>query len=311
MIPFFFFAVTDTVEINVDYETVYVHEWGVVEVDMGIPIASGAKWGYLDDQGTLEPYTEYEVEAPVVWFHGAQCTGTFTVRVNEGYFTTLFPPPDSMWHEESEKRVSPENFIGQTGVWRNVSLTRDIPENEESLPVAYYADGFSWATPFWRDVPANYVTVPGASYQDRFLYYECTANSLGWFIAGDYPSFARTYGYQGEALVFKEMSGEIITRIAQVEESVTTLSEALSQDEILNTLCGWGDNSFKSQEIQALWSTWEPAIRQRCVQQGQDVMMFPLSPEQVESISTIRFEPDGGNPVDYTRLFLGLGAVEL
>ncbi len=81
MIPFFFFAVTDTVAIDIDFETVYVHEWGVVEVDMGFPTAGGAKWGYLDDQGTLEPYTGYGVEAPVVWFHGAQCTGTFTVRV--------------------------------------------------------------------------------------------------------------------------------------------------------------------------------------------------------------------------------------
>ncbi len=310
MIPLLFFAVTDTVVSNVNYEIVYVHEWGVVEVDMGFPTAGGAMWGYLDDQGTLEPYTGYEVEAPVVWFHGAQCTGTFTVRVNEGYFTTLFPPPDSLWHEEVERRVSPENFNSQTGIWRNVSLTWDIPENEESLPVSYDADGFSWATPFWRDVPANYVTVPGASYMDRFLYYECTANTLGKNI-GDYSYGRRTYGYHGVALVFQKEDGEMIVRRADVEETVTVRGGVLSLDDVLEIICNWSDSRLKSQEIKALWSTWEPALRQRCIQQGQDVMMFPLSPEQVESISTIRFEPDGGNPVEYTRLFLGLGEVEL
>ncbi len=214
----------------------------------------------------------------------------------------MFPPPDSMWQEEGERRASPENFYSQTGIWRDVSLMRDIPEYEESLPVAYEADGFGWAIPFWSDVPANYVTVPGASYQDRFLYYECT---------GDYSYGRRTYGYHGVALVFQEEDGEVIARRADVEETVTASGGILSIDDVLEIICDWSGNRLKSQEIQALWNTWEPALHQRCVQQGQDVIMFPLSSEQVESISTIRFEPDGGNPVNYTRLFLGLGAVEL
>lgn len=310
MIPLFFFAFTDTVAIDIDYETVYVHEWGVIEVDMGFPTAGGAMWGYLDDHGTLEPYTGYAVEAPVVWFHGAQCTGTFTVRVNEGYFTILHPPPDSLWQEECERRASPGNFSIQTGIWRDVSLTRDVPEDEESLSVAYETNGFSWAIPFWRDVPANYVTVPGASYQDRFLYYECTQNTLGEYISGS--SYGRrTYGYRGEALVFQEEDGEVTARRADVEETVTTLGGVLSLYEVLEIICGWSNNRLKSQEIQALWDTWEPALRQRCIREGLDVMIFPLSPEQVESISSIHFRPDGTNPVEYARLFLGLGAVDL
>lgn len=310
MIPLIFFALTDTIAVEIDFETVYVHEWGVVEFDAGFPAASGAKWGYLDDHGTLAPYTEHEVEAPVVWFHGAQCTGTFTVRVNEGYFTTLLPQPDSLLQEEGERRASPESFGSQTGIWQDVRLTCVVPENEESLPIAYDADGFSWATPFWRDVPANYVTVPGASYQDRFLYYECTANTLGEY-TGDYSDGRTTYGYHGVALVFQEEDGEAVARMADVEETVIVHDGALSNSDVLEVICGWSGNRLKSQEIEALWKTWEPALRQRCIQLGQDVMMFPLSPWQVESISTIRFDPDGGNPVEYARLFLGLGAVEL
>ncbi|OPL17597.1 MAG: hypothetical protein AVO35_09200 [Candidatus Aegiribacteria sp. MLS_C] len=55
----------------IDLQTVHVHEWGVIELDLSFPEARGARWGYLRPNGILEPWTEYEVEAPIIWFHAA------------------------------------------------------------------------------------------------------------------------------------------------------------------------------------------------------------------------------------------------
>jgi len=311
MIPFFFFAVTDTVAVDINPETVYIHEWGVVEVDEAFATASGTRWGYLTEYGVLEPYHDYEVEAPVIWFHGAQCSGTFTVTVNNGYFTALYPSPDSLIQDEGERAAVPDDYYSQTGIWRDVNLTAYMPEMEEEiLPIAMEAEGFSWAVPFWREVPANYVSVPGAAYHDRFLYYECTMNSSDEiFIAQE--GCQNGYGHIGDALLFTEESGEIAAYRADVNGSLDVGTEALTDYEILGVVCGWSGSMMKSQEIKALIDTWEPAIRQRCLYEGQDVIMFPFNSGQVEAISSIRFIPDYGNPVEYTRLFLGLGAVDL
>jgi hypothetical protein len=304
MLPFFFFAVTDTVAVEVDFETVYVHEWGVIDFDEIFDTAAGAEWGYLNDRGILEPYSEVEVEAPVVWFHGAECTGTLTIEANDGSFTTLLPHPDSLSQEEGEQSALPDNIISQKAVWNDISLTWYPPESEESIPVAFEAGGFGWAMPLWRDIPANYVTVPGAAYLDKFLYYECFVNTVI-----EYSSDQGVYGYLGDALLFREENGELCAHLADLDGSVNISGEVLSRVQILEVLCGWGGNMFKSQEIEALLATWEPALRQRCLLQDQNVILFPLSPEQVEAVSTISFVPDQGNPVEYTRLFLGMGEV--
>jgi len=310
MIPFFFFAVTDTVAVPIDMDVVYVHEWGVIEFDEAVPAAVGAQWGYLNDQGILEPYYEYEVEAPVVWFHGAECTGTFTVESHGGYFTALLPLPDLIEEQEEERSASPEYYPSQTAIWEVIDLTWQMPENEESLPVASEPEGFSWATPFWREVPANYVAVPGEAYLDRFIYYECTFNTSSDLFRGC-MSAGSVYGYTGEALVFQEENGELAAHLANVNGTVQILHEMLPEEEVLEIICGWAGNSLKSQEIEALFQTWEPSIKNRCINLGMTTILFPLSDEQTESISTIRFEPEYGNPVEYARLFLGLGAVRL
>jgi len=310
MIPFFFFAVTDTVAVPIDMDVVYLHEWGVIEFDEAVPAAVGAQWGYLNDQGMLEPYYEYEVEAPVIWFHGAECTGTLYVEAYDGYFSAYLPYPDSIVQEDEERIANPESYQGQISIWRNVNLSWNIPEMEESLPVAYEPEGFSWATPFWREVPANYVAVPGEAYLDRFIYYECTFNTSSDLFR-DCMSAGSVYGYTGEALVFQEENGELAAHPANVDGSVQILNEILPQDEILEVICGWSGNRLKSQEIEALYQTWEPSINNRCINLGMTTILFPLSDEQTESISSIRFEPEYGNPVEYARLFLGLGEVRL
>ena len=83
-------SVTETSE-----QTVFVHEWGVVLIDEVIPTVSGAERGYLEENGMLQPYYSMAVDAPVIWFHGPEFTGTLTVEVQNGYFSLLIPLPVS------------------------------------------------------------------------------------------------------------------------------------------------------------------------------------------------------------------------
>ncbi len=69
MIPLFFTVLVDTVVAPESYQTVHVHEWGVVRFDDDGTEAMGTPWS--GDYGY--PYNDYCVHAPVVWFHGANC----------------------------------------------------------------------------------------------------------------------------------------------------------------------------------------------------------------------------------------------
>jgi hypothetical protein len=306
MVPLLYFALADTVIAEVPDDMVFIHEWGVVELDEGYLEAKGARCGYLDEGGYLVDYYPVEAEAPVVWFHGAECTGTFSVEVTGGDFTLLLPQPDSIaFHtipgiEASETRVS---------VWEGLQIVgRDelVIETEEEIPwEEIYLEDFSWAMPFWREVPSNVLIYPHGDFKDTFLYYECSVNGYGMF-SGE------CYGYEGPALLFYADSGELVcirmnTSRDQADEP--EVLQFLSEQEIQEEFCHWASNGLKSSEIAALWNTWEPVLRTRCQMFAQTVMVFPLSAEQIESISRIRFVPDGNYQVRYDRLFLGLGVL--
>jgi hypothetical protein len=323
MIPLLYCALADTDIVEVPADLVLVHEWGVVELDEGRYDLKGARWGYLDGSDHLIDYIPDEVEAPVIWFHGAACTGTFSVEVTGGVFTELLPYPDSITVHAIPGIEASET---QVAVWRDLkiddNMVLEMPvvvedETEEARRVSgewteyeeegipamsgYYYTGFDWAIPLWREVNCNTVHYPAADYKDSFLYYECTFNPYHMF-DGDY------YGYEGPALLFLWDENELACFKVNTPNDIST-DTALTEDEILAEICSWADGGLKSSEIGALWNTWEPAIRTRCDYYDQTVIVFPLSPEQVEMISRIRFVPDGDFQVRYDRLFLGLGMI--
>jgi hypothetical protein len=320
MIPLLYCALADTVIAEVPDDMVFVHEWGVVELDDGRYDLKGARWGILDDSGHLIDYSPDPVEAPVIWFHGAGCTGTFSVEVTGGVFTELLPYPDSITVHAIPGIEASET---QVAVWEGLEIDDNLlPEmpvvaaTEEACRVSgelveqdveeidmskYYYDNFNWALPFWREVDCNSVHYPAADYMDCFLYYECTFMPYNMF-DGDY------YGYEGPALLFLWDENELACFKVNTPNEIST-ETALIEDEILAEICSWAGGGLKSSEISALWNTWEPAIRTRCDYYDQTVIVFPLSPEQVEMISRIRFVPDGDFQVRYDRLFLGLGMI--
>lgn len=290
-------------------DVVYVHEWGVVHLDEVMPTLQGARWGYMNEQGFLEPYYSMIVDAPVVWFHGPECTGTFTVEVQNGYFTTLLPPPDSIAryendHPDGNDLPPRENYLA---VWRDLRLTEPLSVDDR---IASYNDeimleeGFLWATPFWCEVPALTVDHGSGSYVDRFIYYECSATG---FMRSDGDHGESHLDHQGKWLEFQAAEGELICSPGNIV--MGGLPPVLSDLEILVTLAGWGGNEFLPEEIVALWKTWRPVLRTMCVRDRQSVILFPMSEEQVESICTIEFRNDQGYPVEYSRLFLGLKTI--
>jgi hypothetical protein len=285
-------------------ETVFVHEWGVVSIDEVIPMAQGAQQGYLDDHGMLQPYSSMAVDAPVIWFHGPEFTGTLTVEVQNGYFSLLIPNPAAISTNDESLPVFPneENYVA---VWKDlvftdaVSISSDRPYDRRGV-FDDSTEGFLWAMPFWREVPALTVTYGAASYTDRFIYYECSASNL-------FDEQEPSESYQRRSLVFHSEEGELKADLVVAPGNRISIELAVSDEGILEVFSEWGNDNFLEEEIEALWKTWKPSILTRCVQDGEVIVLFPLTDEQVESISTIDLQIDQGYVVEYSRLFLAMG----
>jgi len=303
MVPLLWCALADTGIVNVPSNMVFIHEWGVIEVDEFYLEAEGCPDGWVGEYGYFQDYPENEVTAPVVYFHGAECSGTFSVEIHDGLFTTLLPYPDSVAHAAVPGLPGSDVY---TAVWEDLRITKDPPaitEETETTRGPYRLDCFSWAVPFWREVPANTVYYPATDFEDVFLYYESTINNPEMFM-GDY------YNHRGEALVFFSEDGELTCVKVTVPDETDARGETLSDLEIMTELCGWAHNGLKSAEITALWKTWRPLLRTRCELEGQTLMLFPLTVEQEEMVSTLRFVPTENRLlVSYERLLLGLGAI--
>ena len=99
-------ALMDTVFAPIDFGTVYVHEWGAVTFTEE-SIIFGANPLTDPDSDLILPYQWEEpvARAPIVYFYGAQFSGTFTARVHSGYFIETLPYPDNV---ESTSPMPPQ-----------------------------------------------------------------------------------------------------------------------------------------------------------------------------------------------------------
>jgi hypothetical protein len=305
MIPLLYCALADTVIDYAPEDMVIIHEWGVIEVHESYLDAKGCPYGYIDEQGYFREYPEVEVTAPVVYFHGSECSGTFSVDVFGGCFTTMIPYPDSISNSSVFGLEGQEVY---TAVWQDLKITPD-ETGEDTITGATEVtrgpampDCFAWAVPFWQAVPANRVYYDPAGYSDVFVYYESYMYDPGMFL-GEY------YNHSGDALVFFAEDGQLTCVKVLVPGEADARGETLSDLEIMTVLCGWGHNRLKSEEISALWNTWKPLLRTRCELEGQTLMLFPLTYEQTEAISRLRFDPVENLLVEVDRLLLGLGPI--
>lgn len=279
-----------------DYEQIRVHEWGVVTFTSSGTEATGAPGGFYGH----DPFGALLVDAPVVWFHGAPFSGTFTVRANAGFITTAYPEPSG-------------HFEGQTpraAEWR-IAGRMPVPFAEAPRPTVPENTPFRWAMDFWRDVPCLDLYTPEGHYLDRFLYYETgIPDGLHSLIGVDIDNgrqlagFYSPYGLGITTGPEPEVRGVRIIPLPYLRER-DSMRLPMGTDEILATLCDWAGGNLKSHQIEALWQTWEPFFSDR--PRGERWLLFPLPPETVEEISTIQLVLyDSRVEVGYHRLFLGL-----
>ena len=90
-------ALMDTVIAPSNFETVYVHEWGVVTFTEE-NVVFGANPLTDPHSDFIPPYQWEEPVArvPIVYFYGVPFTGTFTVSVHSGNFIETLPFPDNL-----------------------------------------------------------------------------------------------------------------------------------------------------------------------------------------------------------------------
>ena len=307
MIPLLFSVLVDTVVVDPDFESVRVHEWGVVQLDNSYLTATGAEWCFLDENGEFQSGELLIVDAPVVWFHGPDFTGSFTVDIVDGEATLRYPRPlDVIVTSASSPDMALTSEVVQ---WTDLSFRNEVDAVDRiSSLVDSEIENFEWALPFWRDVPALTITREADGWSDNFLYYECSVAQLPPNL-GKPEEEGCIAGYYGPALLFSFENDELLAQRANVSDQFDVSGGYLTDDQIRETLCHWAGSNLKTEEIAALWSTWEPPIRGRCSFYGQHVLIFPLADHVVESISRLNLVTDQGIFVEYHRLFLGMTSI--
>lgn len=316
MLPLLFPLLLDTVIAPpADYYNIFVNEWGVVVFNsMGASVE-----GAPDENGNvLYGRDTYEgdllVDAPVIWVHGGNFDeATVTVKAGQGFLTTLFPEPDST--QGSEQTVVAE--------WHISSPERATPTDRSELS-APEGTPFAWAMDYWRDVPSldlyNHET---REYIGNFLYYEM---GIPFWESpeGIYDANSLAACYSPEGLIITTGAQPHVERIQLIAlpdgaQSPPGQQESLSDDKICEILCGWASGNLKSQEITALWQTWEPffttgGTSDKEISDSESAdetwILVPLPWDVVEGISTINLEVHDQvslyREITYNRLFLGL-----
>lgn len=293
-------ALMDTVIAYPVEEYVEVHEWGVVTFSQEA-VVFGADPG-TDPHAAIAPPDQWDdpvVRAPVVYFYGKPFSGVFTVNTIAGSFIELYPEPETLTD------TSPGGeYPAATARWR-IAAAGPHP-GERSLSTM---DGrpASCVSPelleLWRVPPAMLLEFSEGS-SEEFVYYECrlSAAAEGAYypvtVADDRPALET--GWDGEVLRCVR-TGESVLLELHAEE----VTEVLEPSEVPGLLCRWAGGTMKSQELDAMWKTWEDWVVDG-EWSGDTLDVFTLPLTTVQNISTIQLETDEYMRVEYRRFFLGM-----
>lgn len=297
MIPLLFAAaLVDTVCVidDFDWNTVVVHEWGVVSMSDRLVVGSvpcGSLFEFDD------PYY-LEDKAPVVTFYGGPFTdAVFTVTIHTGRFTDAFPFPAGA------------TLDGEVLNWE-IASARDFGESYE-IPVSSLEESRSasgWAYDDWRDGPAHVLEFTDGT-SDRFIYYEC---SIPFGPDDPFFPFDRSRGlhrdFEGEVLVFEPGSPEGMKIHLCGNDGIAAssdLMEPYSREAVLEVLCSWSDGRMKSCEIADMWDSWEEWVLDG-QWRGDRLLVFEIPPAVMERVSTLELEMSEPMDVIIERFYLGM-----
>ena len=287
-----------------DLNTIYVHEWGAITFAEEVIIGAVPPSDPYENSPTHNEWDEPVARAPVVYFYGDFFQGTFTVTVPSGTFIETWPVPEKL------TAIAPLQLTSSSrAVWTISGTSWGEPG---TIDTPAEMNGLSF-TPEILDIwrwPPSFLLEFNNGFREKFIYYECalTPQSNDDF----YPALLTDEGtvldpeYHGELIRFIKLDGKVVINpISGRYGTGRELQQATEYGDILETLCSWAGGTMKSDEINAMWSTWEDWIYSGSWS-GNTLIIFPLPNETVERMSSITLETSEDHEIEYSRFYIGI-----
>ena len=289
----------NAVLISTESEPVAVHEWGVVVFGeykaavVAVPDHSLSSF-IADPHYNIEPIS---VEAPVIFFHGAEFSGDFVVEVVNGSIYEIYPV-DGM--------ISSWNSIR----WSDIQVfnPEEFAEYSEDLPLDFLLSNETIQN--WRTLECNSVRTSGGI-NEGFLYYECFLETPEFI---NYPQLlAAGEGLPegvDKVLMFLDPCDDMQEMYSVDPQSIFTPVETeeisvYDKRRMMDIFSAWDTAGLHPDELELLWDTWEAYVTEP-VWEGDALVVFPLPQDMINRISRLEVLPDGEIEVTYGRFFIGM-----
>jgi len=305
MLPLMFVALADTVIASpADLNTVYVHEWGAVTFAEETVIGAVPPSDTFENFTTHNDWDEPISRAPVVYFYGDFFQGTFTVTVPSGTFIETWPVPEKLI------AIAPlQLYNSSRAEWTISGTSWGEPDATDISAVRDELNFSPDIIDIWR-WPASFLLEFADGTSEKFIYYECALTPQNSY--DFYPAILTDEGtvldpeYHGELMRFIKLDGEVVLNpIAGRYGTRRELQQATEYGDVHETLCSWAGGTMKSDEINAMWSTWEDWIYNGSWS-GNTLVLFPLPEETVERMSSITLKTSEEHEIEYSRFYVGI-----
>ncbi len=292
-------AVLNSALVSAEGETVEVHEWGVVvfgefsAAAVAVPDSGLSSLNAAPDF-RIDPIS---VEAPVIFFHGAEFSGDFSVEVFNGNIFEIYPAV-GMRSEWNSIR------------WFDIQVFDPVAGTEypEDLPAEFLLPYETVQS--WRTLECNSVRTSGGI-NEGFLYYECYLETPDFM---KYPQLlAAGEGLPegvDKVLILLRPCGDMQEMYMVDPQSIFTPMETeeisvYDRTWMLEILSSWDTGGLYPGELELLWETWESYVTDP-QWEGDALVVFPLPHNMISKISSLEVLPDGEFEIIYGRFFLGM-----
>ncbi len=295
MIPLMFAAaLIDTISVPEDWNSVMVHEWGVITISEDMLLESVPELEY-----SSHPWNSPSLDdkAPVVYFYGCDFyNAEFTVELSSGYFTEIFPYPENLNADDSAITWS---ILSGCNMGEYELPSSVLPENRT------YS---GWVMDEWRNGAAHVLDF-GNGTMDRFIFYECSIP----FDEDNPPyPFTRRRGldssFEGQVLVFSRGENDQMEMMLCGAAGISDSSPVMvpySRNTVMETLCEWSNGDMKSDELSDLWVTWEDYVLSG-EWYGDRLLVFRIPVSTIDIMTTIRLESPQNPDIVISRFYLGM-----
>ena len=287
-------ALVDTIVAPEDWNSVIIHEWGVITISEDMLLESVPELEYLSNPWNSQ---FLEVKAPVVYFHGSDFYySEFTVELLSGYFTEVYPYPEDF---QSDDSAITWNILSGCNMGEYELPSSVLPENRT------YS---GWAMDEWRNGAAHVLDF-GNGTMDRFLFYECSIP-----LDEDNPPYPFVRGrgldssFEGQVLVFSINENDQIEMMLCGASGISHSSPEMapySRNTVMETLCEWSNGYMKSEELNDLWVTWEDYVLSG-EWHGDRLLVFRIPGNTVDGMTTISLKSPQNPDIIINRFYLGM-----